>query len=76
MGEPDYVEYVEFSDTVESIFTTKNLEKLPLHEVEQYKPPEEWEQNNLSPEAMALVRTCLERLAEKVSLYIENIFLR
>ena len=65
-SDPDYVNYVAFSDDIEAIFTTKDLEKAPLLEVEPYKPPVEWEQNNLSPEMEGLVLKCLERLAEQV----------
>lgn len=66
VGEPDYVDYVCFCDAVESIFTIKNLEKAPLLEVKQFKPSEEWKQNNLTPEMENLVTKCMERLAEKV----------
>lgn len=63
---PDYVNYVQFSDDIESIFTTKNLEKMPLQQVRQFQPPVEWEQNHLSPQMEGTLTTCVERLAEKV----------
>ena len=65
-GKPDFVEYQQFSDDVESIFTTKNLEKAPLLDVEQFQPPEEWQQNQLEPDMEDMVTKCMERLAEQV----------
>lgn len=67
-GYPDYVDYVKFSDDVESIFTFKELEKAPLQEVIQFKPPEEWELNKLEPEAESQFSRCMDSIAEKVSI--------
>lgn len=65
-GYPDYVDYVKFSDDVESIFTFKELEKAPLQNVVQFKPPEEWELNKLEPEAESQFSMCMDKIAEKV----------
>jgi len=65
-GYPDYVNYVPFSDEIESIFTTKHLEKAPLLEVEQYKPSVVCELNELSEEMENLLQICMRRLAEQV----------
>ena len=35
------MDYMQFSDEVESIFTQKNLEKNPTAEVQQFVPPVE-----------------------------------
>jgi len=67
MGYPDFVDYLQFSDDIEMVFTTKNLEKAPLLEVEQFRPPVEWEQNHLSPEVENMLHKCMAGLAEKVS---------
>jgi len=67
---PDHVEWVRFSDEVESIFTIKELEKAPLLEVEQFKPPVDWQMNQLSDEDASLCLEALKRLAEKVCIYI------
>jgi hypothetical protein len=63
----DYVDYLQFSDEVESIFTTKDLEKMPLLEVTQFKPPVEWELISLDPDAEGKFKACMLRLTEKVS---------
>ncbi|CAG2250812.1 unnamed protein product [Mytilus edulis] len=65
-GYPDFVDYVKFCDDVESIFTFKELEKAPLQEVVQFKPPEEWELNKLEPEAESMFSMCMDRISEKV----------
>ena len=61
------MEYVVFCDEIESIFTLKNLEKAPRVTPKQYKPPIEVDQNELPPEAEAILGRTLQRLAEKVS---------
>ncbi|CAH1794695.1 unnamed protein product [Owenia fusiformis] len=73
-GDSDYVEYLRFSDEIESIFTTKNLEKAPLLTVEQFKPPVEWEQNNLDPDAEELISSCMRRIGEKVRKHRMQLF--
>lgn len=60
------MDYLKFCDEVESIFTTKELEKKPLQEVVQFRPPEEWQLNKLEPEAEETFQLCMERLTEKV----------
>ncbi|XP_074647534.1 uncharacterized protein LOC141903328 [Tubulanus polymorphus] len=62
----DYVDYRAFSDEIESIFTMKDLEKSPLSQPVQFKPPVEWEQNSLPQGADEMFQKCMERLAEKV----------
>ena len=75
MQDPDYVDYLKFCDEVESIFTTKELEKRPLEDVVQFKPPEEWERNKLPVDQQNRFRACMERLSDKVTSLtsIENI---
>lgn len=63
---PDFVDYRQFCDEIESIFTTKDLEKNPLLEVNQFQPPNEMEINELTPEAEELLRGCCGKLAERV----------
>lgn len=62
----DHVDWVRFSDEVESIFTTKQLEKAPLLTVEQFKPPVDWQMNKMSDEESEICEGALKRLAEKV----------
>jgi len=70
----DYVDYLKFCDEVESIFTTKELEKQPLQEVVQFKPPEEWEMNKLSNDQEAQFVACMDRLSEKVRKHQMQLF--
>nr|KAJ3422717.1 hypothetical protein HK105_006776 [Polyrhizophydium stewartii] len=70
-NDPRFVNYVVFSDMVESVFTKKGLEKNPLAEPEQFNVYSNgWEAdpsvNVLSPEEMAILNTVLARLDKKV----------
>ena len=64
--DPTYVDYMRFSDEVESIFTHKNLEKTPTAEVQQFVPPVEVDLNILSPEEEQILQKTMHRLAERV----------
>jgi hypothetical protein len=64
--DPSYVDYMAFSDEVESIFTTKHLEKTPTAQVVQFKPNSEVDCNSLSPEEEQILQKTLHRLAERV----------
>ena len=57
---------MRFSDEIESIFTTKELEKAPLLHVEQFEPPVDWERNQLTDEEAESCLNALARIAEKV----------
>ena len=63
---PTFVDYMQFSDEVESIFTHKNLEKTPTAEVQQFVPPVEVDLNILSPEEEQILQKTMHRLAERV----------
>ncbi|XP_067876442.1 uncharacterized protein [Heterodontus francisci] len=63
---PDFVDYKLFIAEIESIFTLDHLEKFPLAEVTQYKPPADWTLNTLSTEEVTVYQQALARLAEKV----------
>ncbi|XP_007897754.1 uncharacterized protein LOC103182503 [Callorhinchus milii] len=65
-NKPDYVDYKLLFDDIESIFTLKNLEKFPLAEVTQFKPPEDWTLNELSTEDEIAYLEAVARLAAKV----------
>lgn len=64
------MEYLRFSDEVESIFTLKNLEKEPLVTPVQFKPPAEVEQNVLSDDEERMLMATMGRLAERVSSHL------
>ncbi|XP_064617922.1 uncharacterized protein LOC135482031 [Liolophura sinensis] len=63
---PDYVDYLKFCDELESVFTTKDLEKAPLLNVTQFTPPVEWQMNTLPAEMQSKFTECMNRIAEKV----------
>lgn len=73
-AQPDYVDYLKFCDEVESIFTTKELEKTPLEDVIQFKPPEEWQMNKLPDDQWNRFELCMNRLAEKVRKHQMQLF--
>lgn len=62
----DYVDYVAFSDYIESIFTLKHLEKNPLVEPIQYRPPLGSDLNQLAPDAQIMFEQVMHRLADRV----------
>lgn len=74
MQDRDYVDYLKFCDEVESIFTTKELEKQPLEEVRPFRAPEEWEMNSLSQDEQAKFKACMYRLSEKVRKHQMQLF--
>ena len=51
---------------MESIFTTKHLEKMPLEDVTVFPIPIEWEMDSLSPEDNEKFIGCMTKLKEKV----------
>ena len=65
--DPSQVDYMRFSDEVESVFTRKNLEKTPTAEVMQYVPPAGVNMSVLSPEEEQTLQKTMHRLAERVS---------
>ena len=60
------MDYMRFSDDVESIFTHKDLEKTPTAEVQQFVPPMEVGMDDLSPEEEQILQKTMHRLAERV----------
>ena len=58
------MDYMRFSDEVESIFTRKDLEKTPTADVQQFVPPVEVNMNVLSPEEEQILQKTMHRLAE------------
>ena len=65
--DPSQVDYMRFSDEIESIFTRKNLEKTPTAEVVQFVPPVGVNMYVLSPEEEQTLQKTMHRLAERVS---------
>ena len=65
--DPNYVNYVTFSDEMESVFTTKGLEKTPTAEVDVFVPPGEVGVCPLSQEEREMLNMTMQKLAEKVN---------
>ncbi|XP_071105662.1 EF-hand calcium-binding domain-containing protein 6-like [Haliotis cracherodii] len=72
--DPDYIDYLAFSDELESIFTVKDLEKAPLQETVQFQPPVEWELNVLPADSEAKFQACMAKIAEKVRKHRMQLF--
>ena len=64
--DPSQVDYMRFSDEIESVFTRKNLEKMPTAEMMQYMPP--MNMSVLSPDEEQTLQKTVHRLAERVSM--------
>ena len=62
------VDYMSFSDEMESIFTTKGLEKTPVAEPEQFIPPAQGTPFLLSAPEEQIIDRVLHMLTEKVDL--------
>ena len=60
------MEYMRFSDEIESVFTRKDLEKTPTAEVVQFVPPVGVNMYVLSPEEEQTLQKTMHRLAERV----------
>eukprot|EP00795_Rhopilema_esculentum_P008232 gene8232-14169_t len=71
---PDYVDYTQFCDDVESVFTVKGLEKNPLYDVKQFRPPPDSENNKLAENAENMLETVMHRLADRVRIRRIQIF--
>ncbi|XP_070544504.1 uncharacterized protein [Ptychodera flava] len=72
--DPAYVEYLQFNDEIESIFTVKNLEKAPLLTPQQYRVPVEVEQNGLTDGDRMIYNSTMDRLADKVRMRRMQLF--
>lgn len=73
-ADPDYIDYKRFCDEIESIFTTKHLEKTPLEQVDQFKVPVEWELNALQPQEADKFMRCMTKMKEKVRKHRMQLF--
>ncbi|OAJ39816.1 hypothetical protein BDEG_23631 [Batrachochytrium dendrobatidis JEL423] len=70
--DPKYVNYIMFSNAIESVFTKKGLEKNPTEKVDIFNVYSNgWEAdpsvNVLSPEDNVILQSVLDRLAKKVN---------
>ena len=65
--DPNFVNYAAFSNEIESIFTTKGLEKTPTADVDVFVPPGEVGVSPLSPEEGEIFHRVMQKLADKVS---------
>ena len=63
---PDGVDYMTFSDEIESVFTTKGLEKNPTAELELFIPLAQGKPISLIAEDEQIADKAMHKLAEKV----------
>jgi len=68
IGFPDYVDYLHFSDDIESVFTVKGLEKNPLYEPKQFHAHLEEDKTKLGNEEEFMLNSVMHRLADRVRL--------
>ena len=73
-GHPDYVDYYQFCDDVESVFTQKGLEKNPTAVPIQFKPNSLLCNNKISQEAEDLLENVIQRLAGRVRIRRIQVF--
>lgn len=73
-GDPDYVDYYQFCDDVESAFTQKGLEKNPTAVPIQFKPNYQLSHNKISQEAEDLLENVMQRLAGRVRIRRIQVF--
>jgi hypothetical protein len=71
MGEPDFVDYLRFSNDIESVFTMHHLEKMPTVEPGVFRPPPEILLNELTEDKMQILDACLDRITDRVS-FVSN----
>ena len=64
--DPSYVDYKEFSDEMEAIFTVPGLEKMPTVDPQPYTPTLLMDANTLLPEEEQILERTLHRIAERV----------
>lgn len=62
----NHVMYLLLCQELESVFTNADLEKDPLSTVEQFKPPVEWERNDLEEQEEAIFNMAMQRLTEHI----------
>lgn len=63
---PDHVQYLKLCKELEGVFTDADLEKNPLKTVVQFKPPVEWERNDLEGQEEAIFKMAMQRLGEHI----------
>lgn len=61
-----HIRYLDFCEELETVFTVPHLDKNPLTEVKQFKPPVEWERNDLEPIEETIYEMAMQRLSEHI----------
>ena len=62
----NHVRYLDFCSELETVFTVPHLDKNPLIEVKQFKPPVEWERNDLEEVEETIYEMAMQRLSEHI----------
>lgn len=62
----NHIRYLDFCGELETVFTVPHLDKNPLCEVKQFKPPVEWERNDLEEVEETIYEMAMQRLSEHI----------
>ena len=64
--QPDFVDYLRFSDDVEAIFAEPHLERSPELHPRLFRVPDETQTNEILPDKQRALDDCLRRIAKRV----------
>ena len=67
VGHPEFVDYLRFSDDIESIFAVPHLERAPERQPCLFRVPDETQTNEVVPDKQTVLDDCLRRIAKRVS---------
>ena len=70
------MDYKEFLDEVEAIFTVPGLEKMPTVDPQPYTPTLLMDANTLLPEEEQILKRTLHRIAERVRCVLLYMYVR
>jgi Ca2+-binding EF-hand superfamily protein len=63
---PGFIDYLRLSKELETVFTNSELDRNPCARVEQFRPPVEWEKNDLEDLEENIFKTAMYRLGEHI----------
>jgi Ca2+-binding EF-hand superfamily protein len=63
---PGFIDYLRLSKELETVFTNSELDRNPCAKVEQFRPPVEWEKNDLEDLEENIFKTAMYRLGEHI----------
>ena len=63
---PDEVQYLNLCSELETVFTNSHVDQNPQSTVQQFKPPVEWEKNDLEEQEESIFKMAMYRLGEHI----------